>query len=68
MYKLCCDRCGKEIYAMTDMCAIEYEEGKYLGNREILTESRHETGTVHLCNDCNQVLQLFLNNEARCLN
>ena len=65
MYKLCCDRCGKEIHAMTDMCTIEYEEGKYLGNREILIKSRHETGTVHLCNDCNQLLQLFLNNEVK---
>ena len=65
MYKLCCDRCSKEIYPMKDICTIEYEEGKYLGDNQILTESRHKIGIVHLCNDCNQLLKLFLNNEAK---
>lgn len=68
MYKLCCDRCSKEIYPMKDMCTIEYEEGNYLGHKQILTESRHAKGTIHLCDDCNQLFQLFLNNEARFLN
>lgn len=68
MYKLCCDRCGKEICSMKDMCTIEYEEGKYLGNNHILAETRHKKGTMHLCDDCNQLLDLFLNNEVRFLN
>ena len=65
MYKLCCDRCNKEIDALEQMCTVEYKECQYLGVKEMLSDMRHSRGMMHLCDECNKAFQLFLNNNVK---
>lgn len=63
MYKLFCNKCGKEIEQKEMIMNIEMGEQDYLGERSVRTTGCHRNFDLHLCNDCRQLLLQFLNIE-----
>ena len=60
MYKLFCNRCGKEIQKEEMIMNIEMGEQDYLGEKGMFKNSIHRNFDLHLCNDCRQLLLQFL--------
>ena len=65
MYRLFCNKCGKEIRPKEMIMNIEMGEQDYLGERSTRVTSCHRNFDLHLCNDCRQLLLQFLNIEEK---
>lgn len=60
MYKLFCNRCGKEIQKEEMIMNIEMGEQDYLGEKGMFKNSIHRDFDLHLCNECRKLLLQFL--------